>query len=240
MAVFKDKAALSIQQSALSPDTTNLKTRTQLTIQPQTSASPRLGGELQIGGAMIPETPSICRYVPGKLSAYEAVYWFNRSLEAVLLSLERLERVGMFRMEYLNEWKIRMEYTRAEANEELTNTLSAHESEESARFDDTQRYWGKLRADPSSRPAIAARKSKNTSRIYKADWSGRSRLRRNRAADGTPTAEARRHRESTEKPTWMSPCLGGSDDTDPSPSAGSGFGISERTSLSLDIPTSAH
>src|SRR5438309_6962582 len=70
-----------------------------------------------------PETPPIWRPLPTKLRAYEAVYWLNRAFEATLLSFERLEQLGIFRLEYLNEYKVRVEHTRAEANEELIDTL---------------------------------------------------------------------------------------------------------------------
>jgi hypothetical protein len=76
------------------------------------------------------------------------VYWLNRSFEATLLSLERLERLGMFRLEYLNEFKVRIEHTRAEANEELIDTLHENEMDDSARFDRMQREWEKQRKDP--------------------------------------------------------------------------------------------
>jgi hypothetical protein len=66
-----------------------------------------------------PDTPPIWRPLPTKLRAYEAVYWLNRSFEAALLSLERLERFGIFRLEYLSEDKVRIEHTRAEANEAI-------------------------------------------------------------------------------------------------------------------------
>lgn len=95
-----------------------------------------------------PDTPPIWRPLPTKLRAYEAVYWLNRSFEAALLSLERLERLGIFRLEYLNEYKIRLEHTRAEANEELIDTLHEHETDDSARFDEMQRYWENQRKDP--------------------------------------------------------------------------------------------
>ena len=55
----------------------------------------------------VPETTPIWRPLPTKLRAYEAVYWLNRSFEAALLSLERIERLGMFRLEYLNEYKVK-------------------------------------------------------------------------------------------------------------------------------------
>ena len=95
-----------------------------------------------------PDSPPIWRPLPTKLRAYEAVYLLNRSIEAALLSLERLEQVGIFRLEYLNEYKVRLEHTRAEANEELMDCLQQHEADDSFRFDEMQRYWENQRKDP--------------------------------------------------------------------------------------------
>ena len=95
-----------------------------------------------------PEIPAIWRPLPNKLRAYEAVYWLNRSFEATLLSLERLEQLGIFRLEYLNEYKVRIEHTRAQANEELIDTLHEQEIDDSARFDGMQRHWENQRKDP--------------------------------------------------------------------------------------------
>ena len=103
-----------------------------------------------------PETPPIWRPLPAKLRAYEAVYWLNRSFEATLLSLERLEQLGIFRLEYLNEYKVRVEHTRAEANEELIDTLHEQEmdfgrrSRSKARHADNPiAYWTLM--DPDSK-----------------------------------------------------------------------------------------
>jgi len=95
-----------------------------------------------------PDPPPIHRSLPTKLRAYEAVYWLNRSFEATLLSLERLEQLGMFRLEFLNECKIQVERTRAEVNEDLIDSLHEYESDESARFDRMARDWEKMREDP--------------------------------------------------------------------------------------------
>ena len=95
-----------------------------------------------------PEPSPIWRPLPTKLRAYEAVYWLNRSFEATLMSLERLEQLGIFRLEYLNEYKVRIEHTRAEANEELIDTLHEQEIDDSARFDEMQRHCENQRKDP--------------------------------------------------------------------------------------------
>jgi len=94
-----------------------------------------------------PKIPPIWRSLPTKLRAYEAVYWLNRSFEATLLSFERLEQLGIFRLDRLNECKVRVEHTRAEANEELIDTLREQEVDDSARFDEMQRHWESQRKD---------------------------------------------------------------------------------------------
>ncbi len=106
-----------------------------------------------------PATPPLWRPLPTKLRAYEAVYWLNRSFQAALLSLERLERLGMFRLDHLNEYKIRLEQTRAEANEELSDALHQYEMAESARFDRMQRECERPRTDPDD-VFLAANKRK--------------------------------------------------------------------------------
>jgi len=65
------------------------------------------------------------RPLPAKLQLYEALYSLNRGFEATLSSLERLEHLGMFRLENLNAFKVALEHTRAQANEELVETLCA-------------------------------------------------------------------------------------------------------------------
>ena len=88
------------------------------------------------------------KIVPRKLQAYEAVYWFNRLIEATLESLDRLERLGLLRGEDLSEYKIRIEHTRAEANHDLTDRLQEYEAEESLRFDRMELDLEKRREDP--------------------------------------------------------------------------------------------
>ncbi len=92
--------------------------------------------------------PPIWKSLPTKPRAYEALYLLNRCFEATLLSLERLEGLGLFRLEYLNEYKVVLEHTCAEANGELIDTMHEYEMEESARFERMQRDWEKLRGDP--------------------------------------------------------------------------------------------
>ena len=88
------------------------------------------------------------RPLPAKTRLYEALYSLNRGFEDTLSSLDRLEHLGMFRLEQLNAFKVALEYTRAEANEELVQTLQDYELEESARFDGMKRKWDDQHKDP--------------------------------------------------------------------------------------------
>jgi hypothetical protein len=56
----------------------------------------------------------------------------------------------MFRLEYLNAYKVALEHTRAEANEELIETLHDYEMDESAHFDQMQQRWENERKDPDN------------------------------------------------------------------------------------------
>ena len=84
-----------------------------------------------------------------KLQAYEALYSFNRLIETTLESLEQLERLGFLRSEDLNEYKIRIEHARAQANQDLTDRLQDYETEEALRFDRMESELEKQRQDPN-------------------------------------------------------------------------------------------
>lgn len=85
---------------------------------------------------------------PTKLHAYEALRTLNRCFEATLLSLERLEHLGLFRQEFLNAYRVTLEYTRSQANDELIETLQNLEQEDTARFERMHDEWEKQNRDP--------------------------------------------------------------------------------------------
>ena len=85
---------------------------------------------------------------PTKLHAYEALQTLNRCFEATLLSLERLEHLGVFREEFLNAYRITVEYTRAQANDELMQSLQDLEQKDAARFEHLHDEWEKQNRDP--------------------------------------------------------------------------------------------
>ena len=88
------------------------------------------------------------QFRPAKVHAYEALQTLNRCFEATLLTLERLEHLGIFRQEFLNAYKVTLEYTRAQANDELIHTLQNLEQEHTARFERMHDEWEKQHRDP--------------------------------------------------------------------------------------------
>ena len=94
-----------------------------------------------------------------KLHIYEGIFNLNRAFHATLLSLERLENLGFFRSEYLNACKIELEHTRANANDELIETLREYEQEEGWRFYRMQKEWEDQLNDPDD-VFFAAKKRK--------------------------------------------------------------------------------
>ena len=92
-------------------------------------------------------TPLIWKSLPIKPRAYEALHLLNRCFEAALLNLERLEGLGLFRLEYLSAYKVKLEHIRAKANEELIDRLHQYAMEESFRFERMERDWEKQHGD---------------------------------------------------------------------------------------------
>lgn len=83
-----------------------------------------------------------------KLRLYEAVYLLNRSFEAAIQAVDRLERLEFFETGDLSVLKSRLEHLRAETNESLLENVAEYEQDESFRFDQIVREWEKERRDP--------------------------------------------------------------------------------------------
>lgn len=83
-----------------------------------------------------------------KLRVYEAFYLLNRSFEATIRAVDRLERLEFFLGEDLSSLKSRLEYLSAETNESLLENVAEYEQNESFRFDQIVRDWEKERGDP--------------------------------------------------------------------------------------------
>src|SRR5258708_23006166 len=85
-----------------------------------------------------------------KLRVYEAVYTLNRTFEAAILAVDRLERLEFFESE--SEWlgilKTRVDYLRAETNSLLVENLQEYEQAEAGRLEGITHAWDKARDDP--------------------------------------------------------------------------------------------
>ncbi|HEY2168425.1 MAG TPA: hypothetical protein VGJ30_02280 [Candidatus Angelobacter sp.] len=99
-----------------------------------------------------------------KLHLYEALYILNRGFEAVMLALKRLEELGVFQQEGLDAYKVLVEKTRAETNEELTTTLQAYEEDDSAYWDRRHHERQKLLQGPRRRLLRGPRSQKGNQR----------------------------------------------------------------------------
>jgi hypothetical protein len=64
----------------------------------------------------------------------EKIYDLNRGFAVTLAAFERLERLGMFRRNYLRAFRTMADELRARSNYELTETLRDREGLETAQF----------------------------------------------------------------------------------------------------------
>ena len=83
-----------------------------------------------------------------KFRIYEAVFFLNRSFEAAINAVDRLERLEFFASDYLPALKTQVEYLRANANSRLAEDLQGYEEDEAFRLDEIKREYEKGLADP--------------------------------------------------------------------------------------------
>ena len=124
-------------------------------------------------------SPDFRRPLTTKLHFYEALYTLNRGFEATMLGLHRLEELGVFQGVGLDDYKVAVELTRAEANEELAATLQEYEEDDSAYWDRRRHEREKQLKDPdasSLRLATASKRSKSRSKRCSRDWHARVRV----------------------------------------------------------------
>jgi len=110
-----------------------------------------------------------------KTRVYASPYAFNRGLEITLLSLEQLEQAGIFQADELHALRVSLEHTRAQANEELTETLQQYESEQAAHFDHVEQEWERQFKDPDDVFFAAADRKKEIREQIKALQKGLAR-----------------------------------------------------------------
>ena len=83
-----------------------------------------------------------------KFRLYEAVFFLNRSFEAAINAVDRLERLEFFASDYLPALKTQVEYLRADANSRLAEDLQEYEEDEAFRLDQIKHEREKELADP--------------------------------------------------------------------------------------------
>ena len=83
-----------------------------------------------------------------KYRLYEAVFFLNRSFEAAINAVDRLERLEFFAGDYLPALKTQVEYLRANANSHLAEDLQEYEEDEAFRLDRINHEREKELADP--------------------------------------------------------------------------------------------
>jgi len=83
-----------------------------------------------------------------KYRLYEAVFFLNRSFEAAINAVDRLERLEFFAGDYLPALNTQVEYLRANANSHLAEDLQEYEEDEAFRLDRVNHEREKELADP--------------------------------------------------------------------------------------------
>ncbi len=83
-----------------------------------------------------------------KLRVYEAVYLLNRSFEATIQAVDRLEHLEFFEDEDLSVLKSRLEHLRAGTNQALIENMAEYEGDEEFRFEQVVHEWEKENSDP--------------------------------------------------------------------------------------------
>jgi hypothetical protein len=76
-----------------------------------------------------------------KLRVYEAVYLLNRSFEATIQAVDRLERLEFFEDEDFSVLKSRLEHIRAGTNRALIENMAEYEGDEDFRFEQVVHEW---------------------------------------------------------------------------------------------------
>ena len=89
------------------------------------------------------------KHSPQKLRAYQTLFTLNQAFENVLADLHRLQRLPFFRREFLREFQVMVEETRACVNFELVEALHSREQDDWTRFGRLRQQWEKRYRDPN-------------------------------------------------------------------------------------------
>jgi hypothetical protein len=83
-----------------------------------------------------------------KLRVSEILYSLNQGFEQVLADLRRLQQFPFFRREFLGEFRVMVEETRAWANFDVLETMHGRELDDWTRFGRLRHRWEKKYRDP--------------------------------------------------------------------------------------------
>jgi len=126
-----------------------------------------------------------------KYRLYEAVFFLNRSFEAALNAVDRLERLEFFAADYLPALKTQVEYLRANANSRLAEDLQEYEEDEAFRLDRINHEREKELADPDDVFFAARDREKEIKEKIKELQGGLARKR--------PKRKSRKNRKKAKK-----------------------------------------
>lgn len=85
---------------------------------------------------------------PRKVRAYETLFTLNQAFEQVLANLRSLQALPFFRRDFLQEFQVMVEETRACVNFELVETMHSREQNDWTRFGRLRQKWEKRYRDP--------------------------------------------------------------------------------------------
>src|SRR5216683_2804989 len=88
------------------------------------------------------------KHAPQKLRAYQTLFTLNQAFENVLADLQRLQVLPFFRPEFLQEFQVMVEETRACVNFELVEAMHSREQDDWTRFGRLRQKWEKRYRDP--------------------------------------------------------------------------------------------
>lgn len=112
-----------------------------------------------------------------KLRVYEAVYLLNRSFEATIQAVDRLERLEFFEDEDLSTLKTRLEHIRAGTNQSLIENMAEYEQDEEFRFEQVVHEWQNENSDPDDVFFMARRRKEEIKKKMKQLQDGLNRQR---------------------------------------------------------------
>src|SRR5712692_3429744 len=89
------------------------------------------------------------KHAPQKLLAYQTLFTLNQAFENVLADLQRLQQLPFFRREFLREFEVMVEETRACVNFELVEAMHSREQNDWTRYGRLRQQGEKRYLDPN-------------------------------------------------------------------------------------------